>query len=141
MYVFIVDLPAFAGSLDARPAARAVRVGVRVDRLELGPERTEARHDRAHALLPVAQLADAEHPLDVVVVRGEVETENGVLPSLVRPLAGCHFATSRSCARKATFVLIVVVPPTQRAARKVTSSPFSSGAKRSGQKRSWAAFA
>ena len=62
-------------------------------------------------------------------------------PSLVSPLAGCHFATSRSCARNATFVLIVVVPPTQRPARKVTSSPFGSGAKRSGQKRSCAAFA
>ena len=59
-------------ALDARPAARAVRVGVRVDRLELGPERTEARHDRVNALLPVRALSDAEHPLDVLVVRGEV---------------------------------------------------------------------
>ena len=37
-------------------------------------------------------------------------------------------------------MLIVVVPPTQRPARNVTSSPFGRGAKRSGQKRSCAAF-
>ena len=48
---------------------------------------------------------------------------NGSPRSFVRPVAACHFATSRSCARSATFVLIVVVPPTQRPARNASISP------------------
>ena len=88
-------------ALDARPAARAVRVGVGIDRLELGTERAEAGLDRVDALLPVRSLADTEHAFDVVVVRRKVRDGERGAPVARQPLAGCHFATSRSCARKA----------------------------------------
>ena len=87
-------------------------------------------------------LAHAEHLLHPVVVRRRGRRRRTARrASFVRPVAGCHFATSRSWARSATFVLIVVVPPTQRPARKASISPFGSGASRSGQKRSCVAFA
>ena len=80
--------------------------------------------------------------LDAVVVR--LEVGDGERLAAARSSArspACHLATSRSCARSATFVLIVVVPPTQRPARNATTSPPGSGAKRSGHQRSWVAFA
>ena len=59
-------------ALEARAAAHAVRVRVRVHRLEVGAERAEPGLDRVDALAPVRPHADAEPPLDAVVVRLEV---------------------------------------------------------------------
>ncbi len=64
-------------ALEARAAAHAVRVGVRADRLEFGAECTEAGLDGAHALPPVGALADAQPPLNPVVVRREVGGAEG----------------------------------------------------------------
>ncbi len=58
--------------MDAGSTARAIRVRIRVDGLELRAEGAKAGFDRVHALLPVAPLADPERPLHDVVVRLEV---------------------------------------------------------------------
>ena len=62
-------------ALEARPAPRAVRVRVRAHGLKPGAEAAEGGLDGAHALAPVAALANAEPLLDPVVVRLEVDVE------------------------------------------------------------------
>ena len=128
-------------ALDAGAAARAVRIRVRVDGLELGAERAKARPRPCTRSSPSRSARErrAPAPRGRSTARDRRRRTARSRRSSV-PIAGCHFATSRSWARKATFVLIVVVPPTQRPATNVTSSPFGRGAKRSGQKRSCAAF-
>ena len=84
-------------ALDARAAARAVGVRVRVDRLELGAERPEALVHRVDALLPVGALS---HPEDAA--RRGRSTGRGRRPRRARSgrsSAPSRHATSRRPAR------------------------------------------
>ena len=79
------------------------------------PSARNAGLDRAHALPPVAALANAEPLLDPVVVRVEVGRAERRAPASRRSRSPrATWRSPSSCARSATFVLIVVVPPTQR---------------------------
>ena len=63
---------------------------------------------------PVGPLADAQLLLDAVVERRQFVGPKGAPASLASPPDACHLSNSCWVARSATFVLMVVVPPTQR---------------------------
>ena len=116
MYVLSVDLPAFVGQpCRHEPQLMQFASVYELHRLELGaPSASEARLDRAHALRASrcarARRAAARRARSA----GRDRTRRTAHPRADEPLPR---ATSRSPSRaraSATFVLIVVVPPTQR---------------------------
>ena len=132
MHVFSVDLPAFVGQPWRHEPQRMQLPSVyECTGSSSAPSARKPALDRVDAR--AASRLRSRTPstlLDPVVVR--VEVGDGERLARRRSSGRSPRATSRrrvSCARSATFVLIVVVPPTQRPARNATTSPLGSGAK------------
>ena len=129
MYVFIVDLPAFVGQpCRHEPQCMQLPSVYECTGSSSWPSAWNPRSTCARTA-PVARARAPEH----AARPGRSTARDRRARTARRPRwsgrsSACHLATSRSWARSATFVLIVVVPPTQRPARNATTSPSGSGA-------------